>query len=123
VQASFNEVNQAQQERDRAINIARGEYNKKVPRTKGEADQKIAEAEGQATKRINEATGDADRFSALFQEYAKAPAITRERLYLERMKEVLPNIKSKIIIDGSAANTPLPLLHLGEQNPILKGNR
>jgi len=123
VQASFNEVNEAQQERDSMINVARGEYNKKVPRTKGEADQKIAEAEGQATKRINEATGDAERFSALYQEYQKAPQITRERLYLERMKEVLPNIKSKIIIDGDTGNAPLPLLHLGNETSTLKGNR
>ena len=121
VQASFNEVNQAQQERDRMVNIARGEYKKKVPRSKGVADQKVAEAEGQATQRINEATGDAERFLALFNEYAKAPAITRERLYLERMKEVLPNIKSKIIIDGETGNAPLPLLHLGQESTQLKG--
>ncbi len=126
VQASFNEVNQAQQERDRMVNIARGEYNKKVPRSKGEADQKIAQAEGQATQRINEATGDAERFLALYQEYQKAPAITRERLYLERMKEVLPKIRNKIIIDGESTNSPLPLLHLGEGSTgstQLKGNR
>lgn len=123
VQASFNEVNQAQQERDRMVNIARGEYNKKVPRSKGVADQKVAEAEGQATQRINEATGDADRFLALYKEYQKAPDITRERLYLERMKEVLPNIKSKIIIDGDSGNSPLPLLHLGEESTQLKGKR
>lgn len=123
VQASFNEVNQAQQERDRMVNIARGEYNKKVPRSKGVADQKVAEAEGQATQRINEATGDAERFLALFNEYAKAPAITRERLYLERMKEVLPNIKSKIIIDGETGNAPLPLLHLGQESTQLKGKK
>lgn len=123
VQASFNEVNKAQQERDRIVNNARGEYNKKVPRTKGEADQKVAQAEGQATQRINEATGDAERFLALFNEYAKAPDITRERLYLETMKEVLPNIKSKIIIDGDSGNAPLPLLHLGESANQLNGNR
>ena len=120
VQASFNEVNQAQQERDRMVNIARGEYNKNVPRTKGEADQKVAQAEGQATQRINEATGDAERFLALFKEYEKAPNITRERLYLERMKEVLPNIKSKIIIDSDAGNSPIPLLHLGQEPTQLK---
>jgi membrane protease subunit HflK len=122
VQDSFNEVNQAQQEREQMINVARGEYNKKVPRTRGIADQRVAEAEGQATQRINEATGDAERFSALFQEYQKAPKVTRERLYLERMKEVLPNIKSKIIIDSETGNSPLPLLHLGDGMNPLKGN-
>ena len=123
VQASFNEVNQAQQERDRMVNIARGEYNKKVPRAKGVADQKVAQAEGQATQRINEATGDAERFLALFNEYAKAPDITRERLYLERMKDVLPNIKSKIIIDGDVGNSPIPLLHLNQESTQLKGSQ
>lgn len=123
VQSSFNKVNEAQQQRDSTINVAKGEYNKNVPRTSGVADQKIAEAEGQATQRINEATGDAERFLALFDAYEKAPEITRERLYLERMKEVLPNIKSKIIIDGDATNSPLPLLHLNGETTELKGTR
>src|SRR5687767_8868572 len=72
VQASFNEVNQAQQEKQQAINMANGEYNKAVPRAKGEAERKISEAHGYATKRVNEARGDADRFNALFEEYKKA---------------------------------------------------
>lgn len=122
VQNSFNEVNKAQQDRDSMINKAKGEYNKKVPRTRGVADQRIAEAQGQATQRVNEATGDAERFLALFREYQKAPAITRERLYLEQMQSVLPNIKSKIIIDGDATNSPLPLLHLEGGSTSLKGN-
>ncbi|MDQ8191227.1 FtsH protease activity modulator HflK [Roseibacillus persicicus] len=123
VQASFNEVNEAQQERDQMVNIAKGEYNKKVPRTSGVADQKIAEAEGQATQRINEATGDAERFLALFEAYQRAPEVTRERLYLERMQEVLPGIKSKIIMDGDASNSPLPLLHLNGESTQLKARQ
>ena len=111
VQSSFNEVNQAQQERERQINVAKGLYNRAVPRTQGEADQKISSAEGDKLQRINEATGDAERFLALFKEYQKAPAITRQRLYLEKMKTVLPRLKSKVIMDGEA-NKPLPLLDL-----------
>lgn len=120
VQASFNEVNQAQQEMQRSINIARGEYNKAVPRAKGEADRQIAEAEGAATKRVNEAQGDANRFMALFKEYQLAPEVTRQRLYLETMTEVLPTLKSKVIVDEDAAGV-LPLLHLGDQTQKIPG--
>jgi membrane protease subunit HflK len=115
VQASFNEVNQAQQEMQQSINIARGEYNKAVPRAKGEADRQIAEAEGAATKRVNEAQGDANRFMALFKEYQLAPEVTRQRLYLEKMTEVLPILENKVIVDENATGV-LPLLHLGDQN-------
>lgn len=111
VQPSFNEVNQAQQDKAKQINVAKGLYNKAVPRTKGEADQKISAAEGGKLQRINEATGDAERFLALFKEYEKAPAITRQRLYLEAIKKVMPRLKNKVIMDGEASK-PLPLLDL-----------
>lgn len=118
VQSSFNEVNQAQQERAKMINVAKGKYNKAVPRTKGEADQQVSRAEGDAKQRVNEAKGDAERFNALYAEYEKAPAITRQRLYLERITEVLPRLKSKVIMDDQATS-PLPLLDLN--NTIQKG--
>lgn len=116
VQASFNEVNQAQQERARMINVAKGMYNKAVPRADGEADQQLSRAEGEAKQRVNEAKGDAERFLALYTEYEKAPEITRERLYLERMTEVLPRLKNKVIMDEGAP-TPLPLLDLNQAIP------
>ncbi len=111
VQPSFNEVNQAQQDRAKQINVAKGLYNKAVPKTEGEADMKIISAEGEKLQWVNEATGDAERFLALFKEYEKAPSITRQRLYLEKIKDVLPKLKSKIIMDGEASK-PLPLLDL-----------
>ena len=111
VRASFDEVNRAQQEREQLINVARGEYNKAVPRAKGEADQKLSEAEGDALKRINESTGDASRFKAVFAEYSKAPDVTRQRLYLETMAEVLPKLGNKVILDEDASNV-LPFLPL-----------
>ena len=83
VQPSFNEVNQAQQEREKLINQANGEYNKVVPRARGEADQKIRAAEGYALKRVNEAEGDAAKFTALFTEFQKAPEVTKRRLTLK----------------------------------------
>ena len=119
VKRSFNEVNRAQQEREKSINVARGEYNKMVPRTRGEADRKIAEAEGNATKRVNEALGDANRFSALFTEFSKAPEVTRERLYLEAMQEILPGLQRKVVVDEEATGV-LPLLHLDEGATLRK---
>ncbi|MCP5517243.1 MAG: FtsH protease activity modulator HflK [Verrucomicrobiales bacterium] len=114
VQPSFNEVNQAQQEREKAINVANGEYNKVVPRARGEAEEKISTAEGYAIKRINEAEGDAARFNALFTEYSKAPDVTRRRLYLETMRDVLPTLGGKIVIDQDATSV-LPLLQLNQK--------
>jgi membrane protease subunit HflK len=99
VQASFNEVNQAQQEKERAINIANGEYNKEIPRARGRAAQSIRAAEGYAKQRVNEAEGEVAAFNALLAEYLKAPEVTRRRLYLEAMSEVLPKLKNKVIVD------------------------
>jgi modulator of FtsH protease HflK len=120
VQASFNEVNKAQQDRENAINIANGDYNKAVPKAKGEADQTIRGAEGYRFKRVNEAEGDVAAFSAVLQEYVKAPEITRTRLYLETMSEILPQMGQKIIVDESLRQL-LPILPLstkpGEGRP------
>jgi membrane protease subunit HflK len=111
VQASFNEVNQAQQERERAINVANGEYNKEIPRARGRAAQTIRAAEGYAKQRINEAEGEVSAFNALLAEYNKAPEVTRRRLYLETMAEVLPKVKNKVIV-GDDVKGVLPLLNL-----------
>ncbi|MBI3881710.1 MAG: FtsH protease activity modulator HflK [Verrucomicrobia bacterium] len=111
VQSSFNEVNQSQQEREKAINIANGEYNRLIPAARGGAQEKISTAEGYAIKRVNEAEGDAGRFNAVFAEYAKAPDVMRRRLYLETMGEIVPNLGRKIILDD-AAKQVLPLLQL-----------
>ena len=102
VQASFDEVNQAQQEKQRSINVANGEYNKVVPRAKGEASRLLAEADGYGQKRINEALGDANLFTAVFAQYQKAPAVTRQRIYLETMSEVLPKLGRKFVTDREA---------------------
>ena len=111
VQASFNEVNKAQQDRENAINVANGEYNKVIPKAKGEADQTIRGAEGYRFKRVNEAEGDVAAFSAVLQQYVKAPEITRTRLYLETMSEILPQTGQKIIVDESLRQL-LPILPL-----------
>ena len=111
VQESFNEVNQAQQEKEKLINEARQAYNKVIPLAEGEKDQRIREAEGYKLKRINEAEGDVSRFNAVLAEYLKAPEVTKRRIYLETMQEVLPSLRSKIIVDAQTRQV-LPLLHL-----------
>ncbi len=111
VQESFNEVNQAQQEKEKLINEARRDYNKVIPLAEGEKDQRVREADGYRLKRINEAEGDAARFRALLAEYVKAPEVTRRRIYIETLQDVMPDIKSTIIVDGQTRSI-LPLLDL-----------
>ena len=118
VQQSFNEVNQAQQEKEKLINEARRDYNKVIPLAEGEKDQRIREADGYRLKRVNEAEGDVARFSALLAEYVKAPVVTRRRIYIETLQEVMPGIRSKIIVDEQTRSI-LPLLNLDSQ----KGDR
>jgi membrane protease subunit HflK len=114
VQESFNEVNQAQQEKEKLINEARRDYNKVIPLAEGEKDQRIREADGYRLKRINEAEGDIARFNALLAEYTKAPEVTRRRIYIETMQAILPGIQSKIIVDEKTRSI-LPLLNLDTQ--------
>ena len=114
VRRAFDDVNQAQQEREQKINLARAQYNSAVPQARGEADKKISEAEGNALKRTNEAIGDAARFQAVFTEYARAPEITRRRLYMETMTDIIPRMGRKVILDESARNV-LPFLPLNAE--------
>jgi membrane protease subunit HflK len=114
VQESFNEVNQAQQEKEKLINEARRDYNKVIPLAEGEKDQRIREADGYRLKRINEAEGDAARFSALLAEYSEAPEVTRRRIYIETLQDIMPGIRSKIIVDEQTRSI-LPLLDLDAQ--------
>jgi membrane protease subunit HflK len=118
VQESFNEVNQAQQEKEKLINEARRDYNKVIPLAEGEKDQRIREADGYRLKRINEAEGDVARFSALLAEYNKAPEVTRRRIYIETLQDVMPGIRSKIVIDEQTRGI-LPLLNLDSQKGTL----
>jgi membrane protease subunit HflK len=111
VQASFNEVNKAQQDRENVINIANGDYNKAVPQARGQADQTVRGAEGYRFKRVNEAEGDVAAFSAVLAQYIKSPEVTRTRLYLETMGDVLPQMGQKIIVDESLRQL-LPILPL-----------
>jgi membrane protease subunit HflK len=112
VKPSFNEVNQAIQERERAINEAWAEYNQEIPRARGLAEQKVEAAEGYAVDRVNRAKGDAQRFIALEAQYRKAPEVTRSRIYLETMAATLPNAGRKMIFDEKVKGI-LPMFPLG----------
>ncbi len=114
VKDSFNEVNEARQDKERFINQAWQEYNRAIPRAKGEASKKIREAEGYAVQRVNSAKGDAERFLATWEEYKKAEEVTRRRIYLETMGSVLRNLERKIIIDSDQKGI-LPLLNLNDK--------
>ena len=113
VQPSFNEVNQATQEKERMIYQAREAYNKVIPAARGNAEKTIKSAEGYALERVNQAKGDAARFLSLYEEYSKAQDVTRRRLYLEAMQEVFPKMGEKYIVDADQKNL-LPLLNLGK---------
>lgn len=116
VRPSFNEVNQAIQERERLINEAWAEYNQEIPRARGQAEQMLQAAEGYAVERVNRAKGDVQKFQALAAEYRKSPEVTRTRLYLEAMSEVLPKVSKKIIVDEKTRGV-VPLLNLDGKNP------
>jgi modulator of FtsH protease HflK len=114
VQPSFNEVNQATQEKEKMIYQAKEDYNKAIPAARGEAERTIKAAEGYSLDRVNRAKGDAARFKAFYSEYAKAKDVTKRRLYLETLKDLFPKIGDKYIIDSDQKNV-LPLLNLGKQ--------
>jgi membrane protease subunit HflK len=112
VQAAFNDVNQAQQEKQTAINQAWAVYNDAVPNARGQAKEREKQAEAYAFHRVNEAKGDAEKFTLLLTEYRKAPDVTRRRLYFEAMGALLPNLQKKVIVDDSLKGIlqTLPLL-------------
>jgi len=114
VQPSFNEVNSSIQEKEKLIYEAQGAYNKVVPEARGQAQKRIQEAEGYAVDRVKRAQGDASRFLALYTEYSKAKEVTRQRLYLEAMQEVLVLLGKKYVIDDKQRGL-LPLLNLGDK--------
>ena len=113
VQDAFNEVNTAEQEKERMINEALGGYNRIIPRAKGEAEQTVQQAEGYATDRVNRAKGDASLFNDVLAAYKRAPEVTKRRMYLETMADVYPAVKQKIILDKDLEGV-LPLLPLGK---------
>lgn len=113
VKPSFNDVNEAKQEREKVINQSLEAYNKVIPKARGQAEKTIKEAEGYALARVKKAEGDANRFVEIWNAYKTTKDVTRQRLYLETMKEVLPKA-GKIYIMNPQMNQVLPLLQLQE---------
>ncbi len=118
VKPSFNEVNSAKQEQEQTINQAERSYNKQVPEAKGEAEQLVAEAQGYAATTINRAKGDAEKLDAVLREYQKAPDVTRRRLYLDAMQEVLQRVNQLVLVDEKAKGV-LPLYSGGPTKPLV----
>lgn len=121
VQASFNDVNRAEQDREKMINEARAAYNREIPKAEGEALQTVERAEGARRERINRAKGDAERFRQILTEYKKSPEVTRKRLYLETMAQVLPKIDELTVLDAGQKGGILPVLQLGSGATNLPG--
>lgn len=117
VQPSFNEVNQAVQDKETMIYQAKEDYNKAIPTAKGEAERTIKAAEGYSLERVNQAKGDAARFLSIYKEYAKAKDVTKRRLYLETLTELLPKLGQKYIIDADQNNL-LPLLNIAKESGV-----
>ncbi|MCI5208935.1 MAG: FtsH protease activity modulator HflK, partial [Candidatus Electrothrix sp. ATG2] len=111
VKPAFNEVNEADQDMKRLVNEAEETYNRVIPKARGSAKQIIEESHGYAVQRINNARGETARFNAIVTEYMKAKEVTRRRMYLETMQDILPKVKQIYVMDGKE-QTVLPLLNL-----------
>lgn len=109
VKEAFSDVVSADQDRETRINEAQGYANEVLPEARGQASEVREAAQGYRDAKIAQATGEAQRFSALHAEYKKAPAVTRKRLYLETMEEILPDVQKVIIQPGTQVLPYLPI--------------
>jgi len=112
VKPAFNEVNEADQDMKRLVNEAQETYNRVIPKASGDAKKIIEEAHGYKAQRINDAKGETQRFMDILKEYKNAPEVTRKRMYLETMKDILPTVQSVYVIDKDQQASPIPLLNL-----------
>ena len=113
VQDAFEDVNKAIQDMNRYINEGKEYYNKEIPAAQGESSKIILQAQGYAAQRVNEATGDAARFEAMRDAYEDSKEITKTRLYIETMNEVLSTNPEKLILVDSSLENFLPVKNLG----------
>ena len=104
VQDAFEDVNKATQDMNRFINEGKEAYNAEIPKAQGEADRLIQVAEGYAAERVNMAKGDVARYNAVYEEYKKAPKVTKQRIYLETMDEIFGSDTKPELIDGELEN-------------------
>jgi membrane protease subunit HflK len=111
VQAAFDDAVKAGQDRERAKNEAQAYANDVVPRARGNASRVLAEADGYRARVVAQSTGDAERFKLVLAEYAKAPEVTRERMYLDTMQQIYADTP-KVMVDGKGGNNNLLYLPL-----------
>jgi membrane protease subunit HflK len=111
VQEAFDDVNKAEQDMNRLINEGQQVYNAEIPKARGERERIVQEAQGYKTERINRANGDVARFNAVYEEYRRAPEVTRQRLYYEMVEEVFKGEEGTVLLDRNFDNF-LPLRDL-----------
>jgi len=123
VKAAFDDVQKAKQDKERFINEAEAYANAVVPEARGRAQRQLEEASAYKDRIIARAEGEAARFNNLYSEYKKAPAVTRERLYIEALSDVYSNT-SKVLVDVKGGNNMmyLPLDKLMQSLPTAKGD-
>ena len=114
VQAAFEDVNKAIQDMNRLISEGKEAYNKEIPKARGEADRIVQIAQGYAAERVNKANGDVARFSAVYEEYRKAPDVTKDRLYYEMIEAVFADEQNVELIDSELSNF-IPIKNFGTQ--------
>ncbi len=115
VKPAFNEVNEADQDMKRLVNEAEATYNRIIPKARGTALRIVEEAHGYAVQRVNQAMGETNRFTAILMEYQNAPEVTRQRMYLEAMQEILPGVDHIFVMDKRQQNL-LPFLDLSKRH-------
>lgn len=113
VKPAFNEVNEADQDMKRLVNEAEEHYNREIPKARGQAKQILEESHGYAVQRVNRAEGETARFKSILIEYMRAREVTRKRMYLETMQEILPRVADVYLVDKSQKSI-LPLLNLNK---------
>ena len=112
VKPAFNEVNEADQDMKRLVNEAEEAYNRVIPKASGDAKKIVEESRGYAVQRVNESKGETARFLAIMKEYQAAENVTRQRMYIETMQDVLPTVKDIYVIDKDQRSI-LPFLNIG----------
>ena len=117
VKPAFNEVNEADQDMKRLVNEAEETYNRVIPKARGDAKKIIEESYGYAAERVNDAKGQTGRFLDILKEYRNAPEVTKRRMYLETMQDILPAVQSVYVIDKDQ-QSPLPFLNIGGSKPV-----
>ena len=113
VQDAFEDVNKAIQDMNKSINEGKEYYNTAIPEAQGEANRIVLQAEGYAAQRVNQAIGDVAAFDAMKASYEQAPEVTRTRLYLETMTDILAPENGQVTLADSSLENFLPVKNIG----------